>query len=149
MMLSELQKRMGPNVRRALTSSSWLIIERATFLIANFIVGILLARYLGPQAFGSLNYAIAFVALIAVIPYLGLASVVVQELTHHPDGRAEIIGTVFWAKFAAGSIAVVVANVLATFFAAGATERLLIMLISVSMVFDASSATRLLFEART
>jgi PST family polysaccharide transporter len=132
-----------------MSASGWLILERCVVLLSALLVGILLARHLGPDAFGSLSYAIAFVALLSVIPYLGLASVVVQELVHEPSGGAETMGTVFWAKLAAAVGAMVLGNLLASAVVDGATERMLILLISISMIFDASSATRLLFEART
>ena len=139
----------GRYVRRALTASGWLILERCVILICGLGVGILLARYLGPDAFGSLSYALAFVALLAVIPYLGLASVVTQELVQRPENAGETVGTVFWAKLGAALLTIIVGNLLAALIVDGAAERLLILLISIGMMFDAASATRLLFEART
>ena len=130
-------------------SAGWLVVERVTILLLNFLVGILVARYLAPEAFGALNYAIALVGLLAALPYLGLAGTVVQQLVLERDRQAEIMGTVMWAKAAAGLAALVLANLIAALVVQDIETRLLILLVSMSLLFDASSGIRLIFESRT
>jgi PST family polysaccharide transporter len=139
----------GVHVRKALGGSAWLVSERVASLLLNFIVGIFVARYLGPESFGALSYAIAFVALLSTIPYLGFGGVVVQQLVQDRNSQGEIIGTVLGAKFAAAVLAFVLANLLSIIVVDEAETRLLVLLISFSMLFDVSSGARLLFEART
>lgn len=141
--------RSHTHVSRAVHNSAWLLLERGITLGLHFIVGILIARYLGPEAFGSLSYAIAFVSLLAVIPYLGLASTVVQELVNDQGGQSEIIGTVVWAKMAAAVAAIALGILVATLVVDEPRDRMLILLASFSILFDVGAAIRLLFEART
>jgi PST family polysaccharide transporter len=137
------------HIRKALDSAGWLVVERVTILLLNFFVGILVARYLAPEAFGALSYATALVGLLAALPYLGLAGTVVQQLVLERDRQAEIMGTVMWAKAAAGLVALLLANIVAMFVAQDDRTRLLIFLVSWSLFFDASSGIRLVFESRT
>jgi O-antigen/teichoic acid export membrane protein len=136
-------------VVKVLSSSGWLLSERAITLALNFLVSIVLARYLGPRDFGSLSYALAFVALLGTIPYLGFGAVVVQELVRKPGQHDETMGVVFYSKLAAASLAFGLANVIAYFVIQEPINRLLVLLISFSMLFDASVGLRLHFEART
>ena len=137
------------HIRKALDSAGWLVVERVATLLLNFFVGILVARYLAPEAYGELNYAIALVGLLAALPYLGLAGTVVQQLVLERDRQAEIMGTVLWAKAAAGLAALLLANIVAALVVHDSGTRALILLVSLSLLFDASSGIRLIFESRT
>lgn len=139
----------GPHVQKALKSSAWLLGERGLILLLNFLVGILLARYLGPDQLGSLSYAIAFIGLLSTIPYLGFAGVVVQQLIQQPQSRDKIMGAVLWSKLAAAVLAFLLGNAIAQFIVDDVRERLLVLLISASMLFDVATSLRLHFEART
>lgn len=139
----------GTHTQKALKNSAWLLSERAITLLLTFLVGILLARYLGPARFGSLNFALAFVALLATIPYLGFGAVIVQELVRNPSRHGETMGIVVYSKFAAAVLAFVLANVIAHFAVRSSSDQLLILLVSFGMILDATLGFRLHFEAQT
>lgn len=136
------------HIRKAMDSAGWLVVERVTTLLLNFLVGILVARYLAPESFGALNYAIALVGLLSALPYLGLAGTVVHQLVLERDRQEEIMGTVLWSKAAAGLLALLLANLISLLAVSDGETRLLIFLVSLSLLFDASSGIRLIFEAR-
>ncbi|WP_155265115.1 flippase [Sphingomonas segetis] len=136
-------------MRKALTSSAWLLTERALTLLLNFAVSILVARYLGPTSYGSLSYAIAFVALLSTISYLGFGGIVVQELVRDRETHSDTMGVVIYSKLAAALFAVVLGNAIAALVVHDGRDRLLVLLISISMLFDVAIGLRLHFEART
>jgi PST family polysaccharide transporter len=140
---------VGPHIRKALTSSVWLLGERAATLFLNFLVSILLARYLGPTNYGSLSYAIAFVALLSSVSYLGFGGIVVQELIEDRQSHSETMGVVIYSKLGAAVFAAILGNVIASFIVDDERDRLLILLISFSMLFDAGLGLRLHFESLT
>lgn len=139
----------GPHVRRALSSSGWLVGERLISLGLSFVVSILLARYLGPNDFGALSYSLAFILLLATIPALGFGPVVVKDLVRHPHRHDETIGVVIYLKLAAAVLAFLMANAIAQIVVTDATNRLLIFLMSFSLLFEAVVGLRLHFEALT
>ena len=141
--------KFGAHVQKAIGNSTFLILERLTTSVLNFVVAIFVARYLGPDAFGALSYSIAFIALLSTIPHLGFGGVVVQRLVQERESEGEIIGSVLGAKMAAALVAFALANILAAVVVAQPEVRLLVFLISFSMLFDVTTAMRLLFEART
>lgn len=70
-----------------------------------FVIFALIARHLGPQDFGLLNYSIAFVALVASFTPLGLSGLVVRELVKYPEKKDRLLGSTLLLRFLTGIIA--------------------------------------------
>lgn len=68
------------------------------------VVTIWLARYLGPEQFGLLNFAMAFVALFGAIATVGLNSVVVRDLVKFPQETSSILSTSILLQILGGLI---------------------------------------------
>ena len=66
---------------------------------------VVLARYLGPEDFGYLNYALALLGLLSIVVHLGLTGLVVKELRSNPDNEDQILSTVFVIKVGCSVIA--------------------------------------------
>ncbi len=64
----------------------------------SLLVSIYVVRYLGPEKFGILSYALSFVGLFTAISGLGLDGVVVRNLVEKPERRNVILGTAFILK---------------------------------------------------
>ncbi len=75
--------RIGPGLRRIMGNMGWLMVDRVVRMGMGLFVGVCVARYLGPVQFGSLNFALAFVALFATLTTLGLEGIVIREVLHH------------------------------------------------------------------
>jgi len=81
--------------RRYFMNTGWMFAEKVLRLIAGLFVGAYVARYLGPAHYGLLNYAVSFVALVAVVATFGLESVVIRELVRGERSRNMLLGTAF------------------------------------------------------
>ena len=57
-----------PGFRKYFANTSWLLGERVLRMVVSLLVGIYVARYLGPERFGLLSYALSFVQK-AIISY--------------------------------------------------------------------------------
>ncbi len=57
------------------------------------LVGVWLARYLGPEQFGLLNFASALIGILGIIAGMGLQSIVVRDIVHNPNAAGEILGS--------------------------------------------------------
>ncbi|MES2372499.1 MAG: flippase [Bacteroidota bacterium] len=71
----------------------WLSFDRLFKMGIGLIVGIWMARYLGPTELGKLNYLMAYIAIIASISTLGMDNFLVKELSQHPEKKHEMLGT--------------------------------------------------------
>ena len=92
-------------LRNVLGNMGWLFAERIVRMGVTLVVGVWVARYLGPEKFGSLNYAFAFVLLFSAVSSMGLESVAIRDLAGAPSRRNEILGTGFALKVAGGAVA--------------------------------------------
>jgi O-antigen/teichoic acid export membrane protein len=80
-------------ITRALSSSGWLLLERAWLLGVGLAVSIVLARALGPAGFGELNYLLAIVGLLLPISQLGINGLVSRALLEYPRQQQVILNT--------------------------------------------------------
>lgn len=66
------------------------------------VVGVWIARYLGPTDFGQLSYALAFVILFSSLANLGLDGIAIRNIVRDPSAKDDILGTVFTLKLIGG-----------------------------------------------
>ena len=73
-------------------------------LVFNVGVGILVARYLGPAHFGTLNYALALIAIGVAISEGGVEAFVKRELIRDPDRAAAVLAAAWRLRLIAGGL---------------------------------------------
>jgi len=134
--------------KRYLFNTMWLFSDQLLRIVAGLFVGIWVARYLGPNQFGLLNYALAFMAIFGVIAKLGLDSLIVRNIVNHPDKSDVYLGTAFWLKIigAALTLAITAAYLLLG-DEARATNIYILLLIS-SLIFQSFEVADFFFQAK-
>ena len=100
--------------RKYFKNTGWMFFGQM-FNIISFLVGIWLARYLGPKDFGTFSYVLAFVGLFSFIVGLGVNDILTRELVAHPEKRDRLLGTAFLINLGSGFLAFLVV-VIATQF---------------------------------
>jgi PST family polysaccharide transporter len=85
-------------LQKILSNTGWLFADRILRMGVGLIVGVWVARYLGPEQFGLFNYAIAFVSLLMPLATLGLDGIVVRDLVRDPTCKDVTLGTTFVLK---------------------------------------------------
>jgi PST family polysaccharide transporter len=93
---------INPNLRKILNNTSWLLGERVLRMAVGFFILAWMARYLGAEQFGLLNYAISFVIIFTTIAHLGLNHFVVRDSVSEPSSKDEILGTAFLLRLSSG-----------------------------------------------
>ena len=69
-------------------------------VILSFLIGLLMARYLGPDNYGVINYATAYATFFTAFCTLGINSVIVKNFIDDPKAEGETIGTTLALRFA-------------------------------------------------
>lgn len=90
---------MNIYLKKALANTSWLASEKVIAMLVNLVVSMALARSLGPEGFGTLNYLLAIIAIIKPLAALGLSAIVTRELVHSPAFESKIIATTVGLRF--------------------------------------------------
>lgn len=132
-----------------LGNSSWLFWDKVIRLGSSLIVGLWIARYLGPGQFGLLNFAIAFTGLFGAIATLGMDGIIVRELVNSPKERDDILGSAFVLRIVAALISFVV--VMATIFLLRRGETLVIRLVAITagqFIFQSLNVIDLYFQSK-
>jgi len=94
------------NLQKILTNTVWLFADRILRMGFGLVVGVWVARYLGPEQFGLFSYVLAFVALFGVFATLGLDDIVVRDIVRNPSDKDEILGATFSLKLLGGLVGI-------------------------------------------
>lgn len=122
--------------------------EQILRMVAGLLVGVWVARYLGPEQFGVFSYALAFVAIFASIAKLGLDSIVVRDLVHEPHKRDVYLGTAFWLKLVGAFITFGVIAFATLFTSNDHTTNLYIFIIASGMIFQSFEIIDFYFQSK-
>ena len=82
----------------------WLFFDKIVRMGLSLIVGLWVARYLGPAQYGLLNNSLALATLFGAFATLGLESFVIQGIVRTPEKQTDILGTAFYLKLWAGCL---------------------------------------------
>jgi len=86
------------NLQKIITNIGWLSGEQLVRMGVSLLVGVWVARYLGPEQYGLLNYAISLVALFGPLTLMSLNRIAVRDIVRDPANRNITLGTTFVLK---------------------------------------------------
>lgn len=136
-------------ILRSLDNSLWLFADQIVRMAAGLLVGVWLARYLGPEQYGWLSYAAALVGTVGVVTSLGLNAVVVRELVRTPDAAPALLGAAFFLRAAGGAVGFLVCVATAWLQPAiTAPTRPLVIIAALGLVFQSLDVYDVYFQAR-
>lgn len=146
-----LQKRLEGRheLQKAVGNTGWLFADRLLRMGVGLVVGIWIARYLGPSQYGLLSYAASLVAVFSAIAMLGLDAIVVRDIVRCPEKEQEILGTAFTLRLVAGVAAYLMTMV--TIFVLRPDDDLSQLLVGVMgwvLVFGAFDTIDLWFQSK-
>jgi PST family polysaccharide transporter len=78
---------------RTARTAAWMTLHKFVKLLNALVVGIWLARYLGPEQYGVFAYVFALVLAFEPLASFGLSSVVTKEIKLDPGHEGDILGT--------------------------------------------------------
>lgn len=146
-----LRKRIesSQNLQKILANAGWLFGDQILRMAVGLIVGVWVARYLGPEQFGLLNFAGAFVAIFSVIGTLGLNNIVVRNIVKEPTCKEETLGTAFVLQFFGGLLGfLIVVGVISLMRSDEVLTRLIVTILGFTMVFKAAEVVKCWFESQ-
>lgn len=148
---SSLRDRIAnrPNLLNVVDNIGWLFLDKILGTGLGLVMGIWIARYLGPEKFGLLSFATAFVGLFGAIAGLGLRGIVVRDIVRDPEIKEETLGTAALLQFIGGLIAygLILAAIL-WLLPNDAFAKALIAILGSMMLFKASEVGSYWFESQ-
>lgn len=92
---------------KILANLFWSILGKLVNLASGLFLGILVARYLGPEQYGLMDYVISYVFLFQTIATFGLDAIEVREEARAAEPYQKIIGTAFGLKIILAAVLMV------------------------------------------
>ena len=115
-------------------NSAWMMAEYALKVVSGIFVGIYVARYLGPEKFGTLNYAIAVVTIFMATSRMGMEAILVRDLSTYPSQRNAYMSTAFVIMSTAAMLAFLLLNTSIYFFEEDLNTQLYVWILSISIL---------------
>lgn len=134
--------------RRYFANTSWLLFERISRMVIILLVGIYIARYLGPSNYGLLSYAQSFVVLFSAIAILGLDNIVIRDLVRNEKERDELLGVTFILKVAGSILLLGILAVVVRFTTNDNFTNLLIFIIALATIFQSFNTIDFYFRSK-
>jgi len=124
------------NLQSIIANTMWLVLDKIVRLGIGMLVSVWIARYLGPEQFGMLNFSIAFVALFSMLLLQGMDVIIIRDIVRDPSCAGVVLGSTTLLKLA-GSLLTVIFS-LAAIIVLHPSEPVLIGLVALnaaSMLF--------------
>ena len=134
--------------RRYFANTSWLIAEKITRLAVGLFVGVWVARYLGPEQFGTLSYAQAFVGLFGAVATLGLDGIVIKHLVKDEGNSDLFLGTAFSLKLLSAIVALVIIWFVALMTSYENNDTIIITIIASALLFQSLNVIDFYFQSK-
>lgn len=135
----------------------WAVTGKVVTLLGSLLVGIFVARYLGPEQYGLMNYVVSFVALFQVFASFGLDNIEIREESKckgtGEKGRVPgveantILGTAFGLRLIFAGITMLLVILTAWLFEADTFTKWMITLYSLSMIMNTFGVIRNYFTS--
>lgn len=137
------------NLLKIVSNIGWLTFEKFFRLGLGLVVGVAVARYLGPSQYGILQYATSLMSFMGAFVYLGLSGLVIRDLVKEPEKQGLLLGTTFGMKFL-GSIAGYIAILAIAFTAhADSIELRVLAIIGLTLFLKPFQVIDFWFQSKT
>ena len=70
---------LTPNQKKIFSNVIWSLGGKIVNMASALLVGILVARYLGPENYGIMNYVISYITIFQVIATFGMDNIEIRE----------------------------------------------------------------------
>ncbi len=134
--------------KRYAENAFWLMMEKGFALAAGMVVGIYVARYLKPEAFGLLNYAIGFVGIFSALSTIGLEQIMVRELARHPERKEQLLGTGVILRLAGSALLIIVMGIFMLFMRQESFTTVLIFIVAAAEIFKCFEVINYFYQSQ-
>ena len=132
-LLNKYTNNLSENKKKVFANLFWAMTGKIVNMAGVLLVGILVARYLGPSQYGLMNYVISYVSLFTIISNFGLDNIEIRELSRTPERKDYILGTCFRIRMFFSTFALILVILSLILFKANTFTSCMILLYSVTL----------------
>jgi len=135
------------NRRKILTNVYWATLGKVVNISSGILVGVLVARYLGPTQFGVMNYVISYVTLFSVFSNFGMDSIEIRELAKDPEKQNAVLGTAFTMRLILSFLTVIAVLMTSLVFEVNGETMVMIWIYSFSLILSSFNIVKNYFTS--
>jgi len=140
---------MKAHTSKEIANAGWLIGGKAAQMLLSLVVGVFSARYLGPENYGLINYANAYIAFFMAFCTLGLNSVIIKDFVDHPEEQGKSLGSSIALRLLSSLCSMLMIVTVVSILDNGEPETIAVVaLSSTSLLFHAFDTINYWFQAR-
>lgn len=134
---------------RFVKNTGWILAGKIIQMALSLVVNMLVARYLGPDRYGTLNYVNSFILFFTTFNTLGLNHVIIKELVSNPEEEGKILGSAMYMRLFASVLSMIFLYVI-IFFLNNRDKYILLIafLQSFALLFAALDVVIYWYQAR-
>ena len=137
-----------PSIRRYITNTSWMMGEKILGLMLVLLVGVWVARYLGPERFGTYSFVLAVIAVFTPLSELGLNATLTRELVRNPQSARETLGSAFVLRGLGAFLSGILSLIAISLLRSGEEDVFLyLLMLAFGNLFSALAVVNFWFEA--
>ncbi|MBO2640748.1 MULTISPECIES: flippase [Shewanella] len=134
-------------VRRIISNSGILIIEKLFSMASTLLITVLMTRYLNIEDWGTLSYCLALVGLVSPLAALGLNSLISKELIDGVYPQAKIMGTAIFLRMFGAFLGAISLIFFSKFFFVSNDELMYVISLSIGSLFLSLTGVSFYFES--
>lgn len=92
-------------------NSMWQIGEKIISMIFSVFVTSIVARYLGTEDYGFVNYIISIVMLFTTFSTLGMEKITIKDIIEKEESEEKILGTSFYIRLIGGIVLIFISQI--------------------------------------
>jgi O-antigen/teichoic acid export membrane protein len=139
--------KLSANRRKIFANVYWAVLGKVVSIVCGLLVGIMVARYFGPEQFGLMNYVVSYVMLFSVFSTFGLDGIEIRELSKHNADKESILGTAFALRMTFAVVTILLILVTLWQFESDKYTSAMVMVYSLSLIFGSLNVIRNYFTS--
>lgn len=99
------------SLKKIFGNSMWQITEKILTMLLSVVVTSVVARYLGTEQYGLVNYIISVVMLFTTFSTLGMEQITINDIIDGKESKEKILGTSFIIRLIGGIILIIISQI--------------------------------------
>lgn len=125
-----------------------MFLEQMLRMLTGLLVGLWVARYLGPQNLGIFSYVLAFTALFSGLAKLGIDNILIRELVSKPHLHDLYMGTAFWLKVCGAFFSLICICLTLVFIKSDIKTDVYILIIACGLIFQSFEVVDFYYQSQ-
>ncbi|QSV69439.1 MAG: flippase [Aphanizomenon flos-aquae KM1D3_PB] len=147
--IRKIVKDFHPENRQIIGNTGWLFVGKVFRLFISLCMGTLVARYLGPEKFGTLQYALAFSSFFLPLSTSQMGKIVTRDLVQKPVSKDKILGTAFIVQIIGGILAATLSIMfIKIIYPQSSYIHLLVAIVAIKFIFNSFQPIENWFESQ-